>query len=212
MICDGLTKKMVAPELMKLLTTGKVEFFNVPGHPILCRSWPTRYEYSEQDLLEMKDIDRNKELSRKRGVSFSSDAFCVRRNPISMNVRHAILFMSMLHGTTAEGMSCPVAEGPVVIVLSWHQLLAVLLLLVVVVASCTCMVWQMLADRYARPRQRRIGHVTEPLLPEDANPREAGRGTVTRSVAVQAQATYKWKWAKPEFRALPAVSHGCFEE
>ena len=30
-----------------------------------------------------------------------------------------------------------------------------------------------------------------------------------RSVACQSQATYKWWWTKPEFRALPAESSGC---
>jgi hypothetical protein len=51
MLSDALTKAMVSPQLLRLLTCGKVDFHNVPDHPVKTRTLPTLPIEEESDLL-----------------------------------------------------------------------------------------------------------------------------------------------------------------
>ena len=67
MTSDALTKVMVLPCLNELLTTGLVQFWNAPGHPIEARRLP-KFEAIEEEHLHMGD----KELLRHGGTSSST--------------------------------------------------------------------------------------------------------------------------------------------
>ena len=51
MLLDALTKAMVSPQLLRLLMCGKVDFHNVPDHPVKTRTLPTLPIEEESDLL-----------------------------------------------------------------------------------------------------------------------------------------------------------------
>ena len=55
MTADALTKPMVAPPLMLLLSTGTVAYHNEPGHHLLFRRLPVRHELDEDDILTTDD-------------------------------------------------------------------------------------------------------------------------------------------------------------
>eukprot|EP00435_Cladocopium_sp_Y103_P047711 s140_g14.t1 len=52
MVADALTKVMLSKQLLHLMSTGKVDFYNQPGHPIEARRLPAIDEFSEEDLHE----------------------------------------------------------------------------------------------------------------------------------------------------------------
>ncbi len=52
MVSDALTKPMLSPGLLMLLTSGKVEIFNMPNHNVLSRIMPSLQEYDENDLVK----------------------------------------------------------------------------------------------------------------------------------------------------------------
>ena len=51
MVADALTKPMVSPQLLHLLSAGKVEFKNEIGHPVKFRVLPSIPVEDEADLL-----------------------------------------------------------------------------------------------------------------------------------------------------------------
>ncbi|CAE7420861.1 RE2 [Symbiodinium natans] len=56
MTADGLTKSMIAPPLMKLLSTGTVQFANAGKHHMVLRTLPSMDEVSD-DLFDMTDAE-----------------------------------------------------------------------------------------------------------------------------------------------------------
>ena len=63
MLSDALTKPMLSPGLLMLLTSGKVEIFNMPNHNVLSRIMPSLQEYDENDLVKddgmiLKDVEK----------------------------------------------------------------------------------------------------------------------------------------------------------
>lgn len=63
MLSDALTKPMLSPGLLMLLTSGKVEIFNMPNHDVLSRIMPSLQEYDENDLVKddgmiLKDVEK----------------------------------------------------------------------------------------------------------------------------------------------------------
>ena len=63
MVSDALTKPMLSPGLLMLLTSGKVEIFNMPNHNVLSRIMPSLQEYDENDLVKddgeiLKDVEK----------------------------------------------------------------------------------------------------------------------------------------------------------
>ena len=55
MVADALTKPMLAPQLLHLMSTGVVHYKNEEGHPILFRRLPQLLEYDEDTILESDD-------------------------------------------------------------------------------------------------------------------------------------------------------------
>eukprot|EP00435_Cladocopium_sp_Y103_P056006 s391_g18.t1 len=55
MVADALTKPMISPGLLQLLTTGRIEIFGTDGHPVLSRVLPSLQDYDEQTLMKSDD-------------------------------------------------------------------------------------------------------------------------------------------------------------
>ena len=55
MTADALTKPMIAPPLLHLLSSGMVEFKNEPDHPLLFRRLPPLHDYDEDTILKQDD-------------------------------------------------------------------------------------------------------------------------------------------------------------
>ena len=55
MVADALTKPMISPGLLQLLTTGRIEIFGTDGHPVLSRVLPSLQDYDEQMLMKGDD-------------------------------------------------------------------------------------------------------------------------------------------------------------
>ena len=90
MTSDALTKVMVSPCLNELLTTGVVQFWNVPGHPIEARRLP-KFEEIEEEHLHMGD----KELLRHEGTSSSTRP--------SARLLAMLCFLALMGSSNASG-------------------------------------------------------------------------------------------------------------
>ena len=55
MVADALTKPMLAPQLLHLMTTGVVHYYNEENHPMLLRRLPPLHEYDEDTILKTDD-------------------------------------------------------------------------------------------------------------------------------------------------------------
>ncbi|CAJ1456798.1 unnamed protein product [Effrenium voratum] len=104
MTADSLTKVMQCPNMMELLTTGRVKFFNT-GHSIEMKRLPPQTSVSEEDLLEGDNaIIRNtekaiKELYAHFGWVCAATAFGFNnKKPLA----RAVFFASMLTQTAAH--------------------------------------------------------------------------------------------------------------
>ena len=104
MTADSLTKVMQCPNMMELLTTGRVKFFNT-GHSIEMKRLPQQTSVSEEDLLEGDNaITRNtekaiKELYAHFGWVCAATAFGFsNKKPLA----RAVFFASMLTQTAAH--------------------------------------------------------------------------------------------------------------
>lgn len=51
-VADALTKPMISPGLLQLLTTRRIEIFGTDGHPVLSRVLPSLQDYDEQTLMK----------------------------------------------------------------------------------------------------------------------------------------------------------------
>ncbi|CAJ1351761.1 unnamed protein product, partial [Effrenium voratum] len=104
MTADSLAKVMQCPNMMELLTTGRVKFFNT-GHSIEMKRLPPQTSVSEEDLLEGDNaIIRNtekaiKELYAHFGWVCAATAFGFsNKKPLA----RAVFFASMLTQTAAH--------------------------------------------------------------------------------------------------------------
>ena len=93
MTADGLTKSLVSPPLMELLSAGMVKFKNEPNHPSLMRSLPLDRPAREEDF-DMTD----KELLQ--GVSTMTSAVACY---VSKPMCYAALMLAMASPASAQG-------------------------------------------------------------------------------------------------------------
>ena len=92
MTADALTKSMVTPPMMKLLSTGNVEFYNEGDHKLTMRSLP-RLPSVEERHFDMTDKELLKEVS-----TLATSAFLASTGTRSM-------WLSMMFATMATSAS-----------------------------------------------------------------------------------------------------------
>ena len=101
MVADSLTKPMVSPQLLHLMSTGKVEFKNEPDHPVKSRVLPTIPLEDEADLL-MTDEEVIKKAENSMGKVLMSTA------SVLFGLVAGVTSKSLLAATAVSAMATPV--------------------------------------------------------------------------------------------------------
>ena len=107
MVSDALTKPMLSPGLLMLLTSGKVEIFNMPNHNVLSRIMPSLQEYDENDLVKdddaiLKDVEK---MPQNVKASHATILLGMAGNLVASttSMRSAMLLGAMATGAMAAG-------------------------------------------------------------------------------------------------------------
>ena len=97
MVADALTKPMISPGLLMLLTTGKIEIFGKDGHPVLGRILPSLPDYDEQTL--MKNDEEITQLAAE--------------DPMNVKATHASILFGMIAVSSSKSMRTAMMLGMV---------------------------------------------------------------------------------------------------
>ena len=112
MTADGLTKSMVAPPLMELLSTGMVNFHNQGDHRMTLRRLP-RLQQVEERHLDMTDKEIIKQVSTL-GTAFACTSSSSRPTAC---ILAATITLASASTTTSTAASTTTDDG------SWHWLI-----------------------------------------------------------------------------------------
>ena len=95
MTADALTKPMQSPELLQLLTTGKVTIYGVDNQPVVSRILPSLQEYDEQTLMMNDD-----ELLEH-----------AKQNPKNVKATHATILFGIMGLSSSTTMQMAMMMG-----------------------------------------------------------------------------------------------------
>lgn len=111
MTADSLTKAMISPCMMHLLTTGIVEFWNEEKHPVVSRVVPTVAELTEDDLYKDDETFVRDIKNDKRNVMYTHSAVLFGLcGTTSMSMTRVALFLGLASRAMAAAGEVPHQE------------------------------------------------------------------------------------------------------
>ena len=129
MLADALTKPMLAVQLLKLMTSGQVDFKNQPNHPIEARRLPVI------DNMEEKEEVKKAQHFVEPG---SAHSFSMSGRRLSPWISFMVMFSSMSMGRTENEMcEAPKTDKTVGATSTSWIILVLMTLCDYVVVSCT---------------------------------------------------------------------------
>ncbi len=108
MLADALTKPMLAVQLLKLMTSGHVDFKNQPNHPIEARRLPVIDNITEDDLEKGDEGHMEEKEEVKKAQHFvepgSAHSFSMSGRRLSPWIFFMVVLSSMSTGRTEDEM------------------------------------------------------------------------------------------------------------
>ena len=102
MTSDSLTKPVVHASMLQLMTSGTVDFYNMPDHPILSRVLPTLTDYDEHDIIMSDDDVLEKiEKEERKNVKVSHASIWLGFVAFGSYSTKALLAATMLQAAAA---------------------------------------------------------------------------------------------------------------